>query len=363
MHFEHNISDWSKVTREELLHQLREGWDSENAKTVAGIKILPAGETNLVDYIMSTEDLDEMRLRTKGVLLQLIVDTTVCYIFIRNLILSIRRLYSNPTMLATWCCLIQAAAGIAFSIHAILMALPTGATCRHVIWNVAIGLAVSPVCVGIVLLHKAYLVHDQKLWILIVGSILLLPQIAIPVIIWMSPAGVIPVTGCFSYYPLYFPFLKLALDLPINILFSVAFIIVVYRYYRRFGSSAWGHLMRNGIQIMCLVVFTNVFFMFLAAFEVFGLFSEMMFILDWGITSLLLVYHCGTLKPKNVNLSNQPRTRHVMLGFSQIETAPTELVIQDNKQTQARLSLARNQSRIYLNGEQTSQYQCLVHDG
>ncbi|RKP07538.1 hypothetical protein THASP1DRAFT_24324 [Thamnocephalis sphaerospora] len=145
----------------------------------------------------------------------------------------------RPTALATWCCLIQSAAGLVYTVCSLLVTMPGGLSCRQGMWIVGAGLTISPLCVGATLLQKAYLVHERKKWLLAIAL--------------MAPNA-----GCFSLYPPYLPWVKIAMDAPINLAFSIAFILVVYRQYRQYGSAAWGRLVRNGIQTMCFVVLANI---------------------------------------------------------------------------------------------------------
>ncbi|RKP04885.1 hypothetical protein THASP1DRAFT_33298 [Thamnocephalis sphaerospora] len=293
---------WDSVKREGLLET---GWE-DNATYHWGIPLHPLGELNTIEYVMEAQgDLPEMRARTRGALMQLSVNVVANYVFFRNMIISAKMLHRRPHVLATWCCLIQALAGIAYTIFALTLTMPGGPSCRVTLWNIGIGLAISPICVSIVLLQKAYIVHNRNRWLLIIGSVLILPQPLVTYYAWSSPAVMVPITACLSYYPRYFPWVKFATDAPINTVFSLAFLIVVYRQYRQFGSGAWARLVRNGIQTMCLIVLSNFICMLCAALEVLGLFSEMFIVLDWILTSLLLVHHCGNLR-STATLSSRP---------------------------------------------------------
>ncbi|RKP06993.1 hypothetical protein THASP1DRAFT_24781 [Thamnocephalis sphaerospora] len=172
-------------------------------------------------------------------------------------------------------------------------------------WAVGVGLAVSPMCVSAVLLQKAYVVHGRSRLLLAIGIALILPQPVITYYLWLHPTVMDHTTACTTVYPQFFPWLKFGLDAPINVVFSVAFLIVVYRQYRLFGSGAWARLVRNGIQTMGFIVLFNFVCMFAAATEVLGLFSQMFFVMDWAVTSLLLVHHCSNLRSKT-SLSNSP---------------------------------------------------------
>ncbi|RKP06593.1 hypothetical protein THASP1DRAFT_25117 [Thamnocephalis sphaerospora] len=294
---------WDSVKREGLLEH---GWE-KNATYQWGIPLHPLGELNIIDYIMGAQgNLPEMRDRTRGALMQLSINVVANYVFFRNLIVSAKTLYRRPHVLATWCCLIQALAGVAYTLSALALVMPGGSSCRFALWDIGFGLAISPICVSIVLLQKAYVVHGRNRWLLGIGILLILPQPLVTYYLWTSPAVMVPITACLSYYPEYFPWLKFGLDAPINAVFSLAFLSVVYNQYRQFGSGAWARLVRNGIQTMCFIVLSNFFCMLFAALEVLGLFSEMFFVVDWILTSLLLVHHCGNLR-STASGSNNPR--------------------------------------------------------
>ncbi|RKP07307.1 hypothetical protein THASP1DRAFT_30880 [Thamnocephalis sphaerospora] len=310
---------WGHIDRHNLLE---EGWE-RNATYQWGIPLHPLGELNALDYIMQAkDDLLEMRARNAALCLQSVTSVINTCLFSRNFYLSARMAYQHPRVLAGWCCLVQAAAGIAFTLCSLSVFAIHGPPCRYALWFAGFGMATSAICVGTVLLQKAYLVHNRSKWLLATGIILLLPQPLLTYMIWSSPGIMAPVGGCILYYPPYLPWVKLAMDLPINIVFSVAFIMVVYRQYRRFGSSAWEHLMRNGIQTMCLVVFSNIFCTFAGAFELFQMLSEFFFIFDWSITSILLVHHCTTMRPQTAE-QHRPRTINILHDLLQIKTAVT----------------------------------------
>ncbi|RKP05296.1 hypothetical protein THASP1DRAFT_26180 [Thamnocephalis sphaerospora] len=282
-----------RVDRETLL---QDGWERTAARQW-GIPLHPLGEMNAIEYVLDAQDdFTEMRIRARGTFRQLLVNVIAAYVFFRNLIISVQMLRRHPKVLATWLCLLQAATGVVYSLYALTLTLPNGPSCRTTMWAVGLGLAVSPICISAVLLQKAYVVHDRNRWLLAIGIVLILPLPLITYYMWSHPAVMARTTACITVYPHFFPWLKFGLEAPLNVVFSIAFLIVVYRQYRLFGTGAWAHLVRNGIQTMGFIVFCNFLCMFAAAAEVLGLFSQMFFVMDWVITSLLLVYHCRNLR-------------------------------------------------------------------
>ncbi|RKP10275.1 hypothetical protein THASP1DRAFT_27959 [Thamnocephalis sphaerospora] len=286
------MSIWNDVECENLLSS---DW-KKDATYQWGIPLHPLGELNSPEYILQAQgNLEEMRSRHGNLSMQSMCNVFFFFIFLRNLYLAARITYQRRRMLASWCCILQAAAGLASALSGTTDYLPHGTPCRVTLWVNGVGVAVSALCVGSTLLQKAYLAHQRNKWLLGIGIILLVPQPVFTYMVWTSPGIMTPAGGCLSCYPSYLPWIKLAMDLPINLVFSTAFLTVVYRQYRMYGSKAWARLVRNGIQTMCLVVLSNLICMFGVAFKVVGVYSQFFFIVDWVITSLLLVHHCVTM--------------------------------------------------------------------
>ncbi|RKP07287.1 hypothetical protein THASP1DRAFT_30888 [Thamnocephalis sphaerospora] len=308
---------------EENGHILEEGWE-KNATYLLGIPLHPQGELNSLDFIMQAQgDLEEMRLRRHNLITQTVLNVLLGYIFLYNTVVSMKIVIRRRRILAGWCCLLQAISGLAFVACSIGADLPNGPSCRQVLWTAGFGMAFSPICVGVTLLQKAYLVHNRSKWLLTAGIVLLAPQPLITYYAWKSPALMVNTGGCLVIYPSELPWIKLALDAPINITFSVAFILVVYRQYRLFGSAAWARLVRDGIRTMCLIVFSNLICMLCIVFEAAGLFSEAFFLIDWVVTSALLTHHLSARRSTQ-NLPHRPRTSHVLHGSLQAAAAPSE---------------------------------------
>jgi hypothetical protein len=283
---------FESIDRDSLL---KPGWE-DDAPTVLGIKLHPSGEYNGIDYMMQLNgDQEKIRMMFKSLSTQVLFNCIAIFLLFRSLRISMRMIYKRPHILAGWCCAIQAVVGLIFVITCVSTTLPHGPTCREILWVGGICLTISPWCVGAVLLQKAYLVHSRNRLLLVIGIILLLPQIYVGYALWTGPVIMEPSVGCLSLYPEHLPIVKILVDAPINVVFSIAFIVVVYQQYKEFGSEAWGRLTREGIQTMCMVVAANLLCMLCAAFEVFGVFSELLFILDCITTSVLLVRHCSTM--------------------------------------------------------------------
>ncbi|RKP05360.1 hypothetical protein THASP1DRAFT_26127 [Thamnocephalis sphaerospora] len=261
------MSFWIPVDRDSVL---KEGWEAD-ATYQWGIPLHPLGELDAISFVTQAQgDLEDMRIRQRNIITQTFFNVLATYVFLRNILISVQVLKRRNRMLAGWCCLLQALAGLAYTLCCLLAGMPNGPSCRHALWAAGFGMSLSSICVGATLLQKAYFAHNSNKWLLAVGTVLLLPQPLVAYYIWTSPAAMVPTAGCLLFYPPVLPWIKLALDAPINIIFSIAFLAVVYRQYRQFGSAAWARLVSDGIRTMGIVVLSNTICMLCIVFEVAG---------------------------------------------------------------------------------------------
>ncbi|RKP07055.1 hypothetical protein THASP1DRAFT_31124 [Thamnocephalis sphaerospora] len=274
---------------------LGDGWEA-NAARQWGVPLHPLGEFNAIDYmIQSPKDAEEVHERARGLNMQLFIGIVISYVFAYNFVATVRMTHRRPDAMVNWCCLLQALIGMGYAICLTLLYFPGGPSCRQAMWYCGVALPTSSLCISAALLQKAYIVHSRSKQLLVFGIVLLLPQPLVTYFFWISPIVMVPGIGCIIFHPPYFPWVKLALDAPINILFSGAFVLVVYEQYRRYGSAAWERLVRTGTQTMCAIALSNIICMTCVALEVLGMFSEFFFLVDWIVTSLLLTHHCTTI--------------------------------------------------------------------
>jgi hypothetical protein len=295
------ISSWDSVDRQSLLE---DGWE-ENADTLLGIKLYPSGEYNAIEFMEKLSgDMEAMYSFYFSTGRQTITNAICTLLFFRNLRISIRMIAMRPNALVGWCCAMQSIVGLIMMFACLSIVFPSGCSCRELTWIGSVCLTISAWCTGSVLLQKAYLVHDRNRWLLTIGIILLLPQMYTCYIFWTTPIIMHPSFSCFMVYSDSFPVIKAAIDIPINVIFSVIFIRVVYQQYRKFGADAWARLAREGIQTMCMVVAVNISCMLIVLFELLGTFSSHFIIIDSIVTSVLLVYHCSTMLETSSQYAN-----------------------------------------------------------
>jgi hypothetical protein len=310
---------------------LKNGWQ-ENATYVMGITLHPDGEKNAVQFIMEAQgSLKEMQQRYASLVFQCTCSAFTAYVFIYNTIISARQFYRRRTLLAI-CCLIQALAGIAYSASNLLFFSPFHVTCRHEVWIATFGIIVSNLCTFTILLQKAYIACNHNRWLLTLGIILMMPQPQLLYFFWTSPIMVRDDYGCVLNHPTFLPWLKLAVDLPINLVLSLIFIAAIHRQYRQFGSEAWRKLIHDGTRSMCAVLISNIVCMFGIAFSLAGPQSDVFFVIDWVVTSCLLVRYISRRRSTSYE-SNRPKTRQALNGFSEITSL-------DESKTEAMLTLS-----------------------
>jgi hypothetical protein len=212
------------LDREQVIKLVGENW-KEAAPRIFGIPIHPLGEVSIIEHILDgPKEMDAIRLRYIGVAIQLNIHTFSSIIFLYNAYRAIQQLCKQTHQLMAWCCIIQSLSGI---IYTLLVLLPItfcdGLSCRQLFWCAAVNIVISSICVSITLLQKAYLVHGRNKKLLIIGILMMIPQPIIAYIGMTSPVISIPGSGCVVIYPNLLPWIKLAVEAPINIVFSIAF--------------------------------------------------------------------------------------------------------------------------------------------
>ncbi|RKP27534.1 hypothetical protein SYNPS1DRAFT_26815 [Syncephalis pseudoplumigaleata] len=236
-------------------------------------------------------DLRAIQRRSKGVHLQLILVVMLLMVFLRNTFCSIKLLVKSPRKLAHWGCFISTFAGIVYlCCFALPHHLPGGPSCNKVIWGAVSGLCVSTMSTNSILLERAYLANQRNKWFLLAGILLIVPAPMLLVVTYLHVTPTFnPSSGCYITFNVLFPYFRLLIDLPPNMVFSAAFSIVIYRQYKRFGDRCWKRLAREGMVTMVFVVMSNFTCMVCNVLNVFGEATDVLFIVDWWITTTLLV--------------------------------------------------------------------------
>ncbi|RKP24333.1 hypothetical protein SYNPS1DRAFT_23576 [Syncephalis pseudoplumigaleata] len=259
---------------------------------VAGlITVHPLGEISPLDFMASTKTMKDARMALRSNFTQGAMNVILICIFLRNTYCALKMLYYRPRGIANWCCFLQAAAGVALGYVSLSALLTSFSTCRHIGWVAAFGLVVSSICVNICLLIKAYAVQRRSKLLLLLGILLIMPNGVTIWVAWFeSPVFNTIDHACIMIFPEFYPIFKASLDIFINVLFSTIFLRVVIGQYRTFGSQCWKRLSSDGMLYLMIVCLSNLLTGIFTTITLLGPMREMVFIVDWVVTSCLLVY-------------------------------------------------------------------------
>jgi hypothetical protein len=259
----------------------------KNATTWAGIPLHPLGELYIYDYVNGSNtdggiSKAESQARLTGILQQSVTFTVLSFIFARNLLMSIRILRSHTGSLSGWCCLISSAIGTCLGLLPVAVIAFQHINCRYLTWPLVLAICLSTIINGVIILHRAYLALLRRHWVVIVGAFFVLLQFGF----MLAAMRYIPITiehkhGCTVNYDTFLSYAWIGTVLPVNLFFSAIFIIVAYRQYTSYGSDAWKRLAKDGIQIMCLVVFCNIVCGIITISRLLGSYSDFCFAIDW----------------------------------------------------------------------------------
>ncbi|KAI9598053.1 hypothetical protein BDF19DRAFT_433349 [Syncephalis fuscata] len=226
--------------------------------TQSWIQTDPSGEITSLAYLWEADDdIDELKNRFIGQWKQIIINTVLLYLFAMNTRKAIRLVLTARRPLTPALCLVQAAAGVILGVVSLLTVIvPIGITCRMVIWICALGMVISSLCVDTILLNKAYKFSF------------------IYIVVRHTVSRQSPADGCFVEYPFYYPWQRLALDLPVNAIFSISFLIVIIEQYKKFGSNAWAQISEDGLLFLAAAAFSNIATALIGVFHVLGTFQN-----------------------------------------------------------------------------------------
>jgi hypothetical protein len=202
-------------------------------------------------------------------------------IFILCFRISIRLLIERPRVLAIWACVVDSTGGIIYNTIAISSLFPGGATCQVVGWSSSIGANIGEICISLVLLQKAYLVHNRAGWILAFAPFAVLFPTTIIALVLLGPVVQLPTCHCNSILHPYFPWIRLALHTPLNILFSFIFIVTVYRHFQEHGAEAWKKLGEEGLKTIVALLATNLVALIILTTRMLGPSTMMVLPMDW----------------------------------------------------------------------------------
>jgi hypothetical protein len=276
----------------------------------------PDGEVSGFDYVMNASNMEEFRERSFGLFMQLAIIVIIVYIFAWGAWRSLRSVIRAPYGFASWCCFIQALAGLLVNLINTVTKISSWPICRHQIQIDAVGLAIGRMTINALLLSKAYYANGKNKKMLAFGIIAILPEPATAyVLMALSEYAVTPTGSCSIYYPDWFPWMYSALDVPIHTIFSIAFISVVIRQYRALGSGAWNELRKNSVTFLAGIVVFKIFMLVLVASKLAGDATATLGLIEWVVCSCLIVHqHDSVRRAFKRSQNNSPTSHYATIG-------------------------------------------------
>jgi hypothetical protein len=248
-----------------------------------GVPFQQMGELHIIDfYMMASGDIPELRGRLMGIQIELLATFLILCLFGQNFITVSRMLTSRAYALPLWCSFISLLVGTVTLLVALVNLLRDESSCRMTVWLQLIGMSLSMFFNSIILLRKTYLMLFKKKWILYVGSPLIIPQLAYPiVVVFDSTAAIETYRGCVIYYYQFFIWFWVGINIPHNILFSVVFCHAAYKQSLVFGSDTWKRLTFEGLQTMCLSLLCNIISIIIIIFYTGSANKDIFLVIDW----------------------------------------------------------------------------------
>ncbi|KAI8050511.1 hypothetical protein BDF22DRAFT_695335 [Syncephalis plumigaleata] len=302
----------------------------ETATRWLGIPLHPLGEISFFDFILGKPEHDlskeEVQARMTGLHRQLLFYTALSLMFGHNLCTIIGIAFKQPRNVTVWCCIFTSFLGTSLFLVALLSGLLTTMNCRQLIWCGMLLLGVSTIANSFLLLYKAYLALLRRYWVAGVGALMLCLQAGF----MLCGMATVPITvkeydGCVAHYTQLLSYTWLGTIMPTNVFFSAIFCYVAYTQYRIYGSDAWKRLADDGIQTMCMVILCNIVCGLFIIFRVLGDFSEIFFMIDWLLTTSILVNHCSNIfkVAASIAKSNSATNKCANTGVDITETVTT----------------------------------------
>ncbi|KAI9599070.1 hypothetical protein BDF19DRAFT_429987 [Syncephalis fuscata] len=273
------------------LNATRGGYDTLPSQT-------PSVTSNLSDPIIIASDIasiagqrSDQRARYSSDAVQLLFFWLAFILFSRSSYITAQITRKNPNSMVGWCLFMQSLAGIPPSLCRILMALFNQPDCLFFCLTGAL-------CVSIILAWRAHLVYNRSVGLLVLGGLLMLPEPFFGIAFWYK-TQVIQTnhTSCELIYPSWLPWLRLAIDVPFNVVFSAIFLFVVLRQYQKYGGKIWKRLQQKGFICLFALLATNTFTLLMTGYLL-KEHSIIIWVLDWIITNQILLFqHQDTNHP------------------------------------------------------------------
>ncbi|KAI8098736.1 uncharacterized protein BX664DRAFT_381413 [Halteromyces radiatus] len=168
----------------------------------------------------------------------------------------------------------------------------TSVSCEFRYWVSIICVNLGGCCIQSILLYKAYICHNRRKWLLVLGSFINTGYVAL--IFLYATIGKVDshrdFIGNCVLNNLEWPALaKLSLDISSNLFLTFAFLSVIRRHYRMLGNDIHKFLFSNSMMFSIGVVASNILTAILISCRAVGGLSADLYSFDWVITGYLLI--------------------------------------------------------------------------
>ncbi|KAI9593113.1 hypothetical protein BDF19DRAFT_179179 [Syncephalis fuscata] len=215
--------------------------------------------------------------------IHLMVHVVMSYVQVRNINISLRLVIAQPRAFARWCCLIPSILCIGISVLTIMFQLGKYFYIDRLMLYAGWAIPISILCYSAILLQKAYIMSHKNRWILVIGIILIILQIATPVMLF-NVAVIVNIDFYrrgHIYYPKIWTSIWFFTSLIVNLFLSSVFSYMAYKQYCTFGSKTWKCLASDGIQFMCLVIICNTICSAIMYVDIFPNLGMLFYFIDW----------------------------------------------------------------------------------
>ncbi|KAI9591917.1 hypothetical protein BDF19DRAFT_453483 [Syncephalis fuscata] len=227
--------------------------------------------------------------------------------FVRNAYRAICAMCKNPRKIAPWCCITMTVGGI------------LSPSCSSGVLQILVGMTLYTMATNCILFERAYLAQQKSRWILAAGVLAVaIPGPAYAVAIWyLATPTISEFIGCHTTKHYMLPYIRIMLDLPAHIIFSVVFFLVLYKRYKTYREGCWKHLARDGVITMLLVIASNIICCLVNTIAIAKDVGDMFYIMDWLVASTLLVEY----QYKISSSAYIKKTSANNIGFTPVEFA------------------------------------------
>ncbi|KAI8057085.1 hypothetical protein BDF22DRAFT_669437 [Syncephalis plumigaleata] len=224
---------------------------------------------------------------------QLLFNTILFWILVRNFHRALCIAIRSPRKLASWCCIAMTLPGMLSFLGTVSFGTEYALSCRVLSWCVIGSIAISMAASNAIMFERAYIIYQFNRWLLLIGITTIV--VPIPIILVLTyTRSVIKITadlGCYVEQHFYAYLVYICSGLLTSSLYSLPFFVALYRRYKIRREIRWRRFLQDGAITMLLIAVSSLACFLLTIINTNGKYNNIVYIIDWIITSTLLVEH------------------------------------------------------------------------